>query len=284
MSLQNSVIFKRILVVAGLVLTACYISACAIFGAKQREMIYFPPAATPHNQAASVEWPHDGERLRISQIVRPTESAILYFGGNAEDVSYIAAQLGQAFPDESVYALHYRSYAGSTGKPSEAALVADGLALFDKISVQHKQIKVVGRSLGSGIAVQISAARPAKSLLLITPYDSLMAVAQEKLPYLPVSLILKDTYKSVNFAPKITMPVVLLAGSDDTLIPPAHAVTLLHAFTNTRAEMQVFDGVGHNDVDGACGYVFVVRAALGDGVAAVDVPNCPGNTRVYSKP
>jgi pimeloyl-ACP methyl ester carboxylesterase len=222
--------------------------------------------------------------LRISQIVRPTESAILYFGGNAEDVSYIAAQLGQAFPDESVYALHYRSYAGSTGKPSEAALVADGLALFDKISGQHKQIKLVGRSLGSGIAVQISAARPAKSLLLITPYDSLMAVAQEKAPYLPVSLILKDTYKSVDFAPKITVPVTLLAGSNDTLIPPAHAVKLLHAFTNTRAELQVFDGAGHNDIDDACGYRFAVLVALGSmALAIMDMPYCPGNRFLYSK-
>lgn len=62
--------------------------------------------------------------------------------------------------------------------------------------------------------------------------------------------------------------MVLLAVSDDSLIPPAHAVKLLHAFTNTRAELQVFDGAGHNDIDGACGYAFAVRAALGDTVLA----------------
>ena len=102
----------------------------------------------------------DGAQVLVSVRERSGPNGLLYFGGNAEDVSYNLPSLSTAFSDYAIYLMHYRGYGGSSGKPSEAALVADALALFDKVNTEHQNITVVGRSLGSGVAVHLASLRP----------------------------------------------------------------------------------------------------------------------------
>ena len=110
---------------------------------------------------------------------------LLYFGGNAQEVSGWMRMRHQA-PDWAWAALNYRGYGASTGKPSQQALVADAVAEFDALSadprIDPRRIVVVGRSLGSGVAVQLAAQRPLKALVLATPFDSLTSVASERYP------------------------------------------------------------------------------------------------------
>jgi pimeloyl-ACP methyl ester carboxylesterase len=111
--------------------------------------------------------------------------ALIYFGGNAEDVSRSLPGLSQAFPDYALYLLHYRSYGGSSGTPSEEAIQRDATALFDRAHAEHPQTVVIGRSLGSGVAVRLASQRPASRLILITPYDSFQEIAASHYPALP---------------------------------------------------------------------------------------------------
>ena len=90
--------------------------------------------------------------------------------------------LADAFPDHALYLLHYPGYGGAPGKPSEAAIAADALALFDRVAPQHPRVVVIGRSLGSGVAVQVASARPVARLVLVTPYDSLEEIAAKHVP------------------------------------------------------------------------------------------------------
>jgi pimeloyl-ACP methyl ester carboxylesterase len=114
--------------------------------------------------------------------------------------------LSVAFPDRAIYLLHYRGYGGSSGTPSEKALFADALTLFDEVRTKHSSVDVVGRSLGSGVAVYVASLRPVARLVLVTPFDSLEGLAALRFPYVPVKWLLRDKFESWRFAPQVTAP------------------------------------------------------------------------------
>ena len=163
-----------------------YLTLCTALFSFQRSLIYFPQPRALSPGTSMFTLPVDGANLVVTTRPlqgltqdRQAKGALIYFGGNAEDVSYSLPGLAAAFPGHAVYLMHYRGYGGSTGAPSEAALIADALALFDKVYSEHKNIVVVGRSLGSGVAVQLASRRPVARLVLVTPYDSIAEIAVE---------------------------------------------------------------------------------------------------------
>ena len=136
-----------------------YAGICLVFLVFQRSFIYMPTPVTPtHGAAFTLEVPD--ATVRISS--RPYEGpkAVVYFGGNAEDVAYTVPELAQLFPDRAVYGMHYRGYSGSSGRPAEAALRSDARALFEWVHARHPDVIVMGRSLGSSLAVQLAAEEP----------------------------------------------------------------------------------------------------------------------------
>ena len=106
----------------------------------------------------------------------------------------------------------------------------------------------MGRSLGSGVAVQLAAARPVNRLVLITPFDSLVSVGQDALPWLPASWLLKDRFESVNFASRVACPTLVLIAGSDEVIGPAHARKLVAAFPPGGASFIEVAGARHNDI------------------------------------
>jgi len=158
------------------------------------------------------------------------------------------AEFAHAMPDRTMVFVNYRGYGGSTGRPSEAALVSDALAIFDVLRRDYDDIAVLGRSLGSGVAVQLAAQRSVSRLVLVTPFDSLVRVGQHTFPWLPVAALAKDRFESVRFTPRITCPVLVLIADADEVIPPAHAQALLAAFPAGRARALEVVGAGHNDI------------------------------------
>ncbi len=121
--------------------------------------------------------PVEGAELVVT--VRPHRGpkAILSLGGNGEDVSRNLTSFGEWFPEHALYLLHYRGYGGSTGLPTEQSNHADAAALFKTIFTEHPEVAIIGRSLGTGIAVRLASERPASRLVLMTPYDSIEDLA-----------------------------------------------------------------------------------------------------------
>jgi pimeloyl-ACP methyl ester carboxylesterase len=186
---------------------------------------------------------------------------VLYFGGNAEDVSYSFETLSAAFPDHAIYLMHYRGYGGSAGSPSEAALFADALALFDRAHAEHQQIVAVGRSLGSGVAVHLASVRPVARLVLVTPYDSLLDLAAQQFPYLSVRWLLRDKYESWRYAGRVTAPTLLVAAEHDEVIPRASTQALYGRFSAGTASLKVVPGAGHNNLSERAEYVPLLGVA-----------------------
>jgi pimeloyl-ACP methyl ester carboxylesterase len=200
---------------------------------------------------------HDGTRLHAWHV--KGEPLILYFGGNAEEVSWMLEEGPRRLPGAGWLLVDYRGYGASGGSPSEKALVADALSWFDHISKPSQRIYVFGRSLGSGVAVQLAAARPVAGVIAIAPYDSLAAVGRHHYPILPVGLLLKHRFDSVGLAAQIKAPLLCLVAERDEVIPAAHSRRLYEAWGGEKRWVEL-RGAGHNSTDGAPEFWASIRA------------------------
>lgn len=239
----------RRLAVGVLVLAlGAYVLACAGIYAMQDGLIYHPMRATAANTTGTMVLPDADARVLVSVRERPGAAAMVYFGGNAEDVAASEPDLAEAFPGHALYLLHYRGYAGSGGTPSEPSLRRDAIALFDLVQARHPNVVVVGRSLGSGLAMQVAASRPAQRLVLVTPYDSLSNVAATYYPWLPVRWLMRDQFDSAALAPGIRAPTLLLIAGQDQVIPALSSARLFARFLPGIAVRRILAGAGHNDI------------------------------------
>jgi pimeloyl-ACP methyl ester carboxylesterase len=208
-----------------------YLGICLFFWLAQRSFIYMPRPETA-DHAGAVSLPLPDATLRISQQSHNGPQALVYFGGNAEDVAFTIPELAAAFPDRAIYGLHYRGYCGSSGRPTEAGLRRDARTVFDMVHAKHDEIMVVGRSLGSSLAIQLAAERPVSRLVLIAPFAS----------------ILHDKYESWRFAPGVSCPTLILAASEDELVPMADTMELFDGFAHGVAQLRIIDGADHNSL------------------------------------
>jgi pimeloyl-ACP methyl ester carboxylesterase len=197
----------------------------------------------------------DGEHVHAWR-VRAAGPLIVYFGGNAEEVSWMLERVGDPrrgeTPGVGWLLVDYRGYGASTGAPSERALVADALQLFDHAltleGVDARRILAFGRSLGSGVAVQLAAQRPVRALILAAPYDSLAAVAKHYYWYLPVDWMLRHRFDSIALAPRMRQPLLCLIAERDEVIPPERAERLYAAWGGAKRRVLLAEA-GHNSTD-----------------------------------
>jgi uncharacterized protein len=197
----------------------------------QRKLMYFPdtertaPAEEGLTAVAerAIETP-DGQRIVTWYgKAEPGKPTLLYFHGNggslADRAPRIARFMGEGW---GVYMMTYRGYGGSTGRPSEAANVADARLAYQalvKEGVPPTSIIAYGESLGSGIAVRIAAELPVAGVILDAPYTSIADIAARTYPYLPVRLILIDRYETTRHIGAIKAPLLILHGARDGVVP-----------------------------------------------------------------
>jgi pimeloyl-ACP methyl ester carboxylesterase len=164
-------------------------------------------------------------------VVNPgQERALVYFGGNSEGVEWLRPVLAAQLPEHTSYLLAYRGYGASGGRPSQAALTADGLALLDHVASRHPGLPdVIGRSLGSGVATQVAVRRRVRRLVLVTPFDSLAATAADLFPRLPAERLVHDRWDSAAVAGRLEPPVLVVRAALDDIVRPERTDRLLEA-------------------------------------------------------
>lgn len=244
------------------VLAALYVAICVALLVFQRSLIYFPQPLSISQPDTLLRLPVDDGEVLVSVRPHAGPNALIYFGGNAEDVSRNLAEFAQAFPEHALYLLHYRGFAGSAGSPSEEAIQRDALALFDRVHAAHPQTVVMGRSLGTGVAIRLASQRPASRLLLITPFDSLQTIAARQLPFLPIKWLLKDKFESSTYAARIKVPTLLIAAEQDEIIPRSSTEALYRHFAPGVATLKVIPDKGHNSISESPAYLPLLRAAM----------------------
>ena len=170
--------------------------------------------------------------------------AILYFNGRRESPTTIFRFLSN-LKNQAVAVFNYRGLGPSTGTPSEKKLVDDGFVVLDWLCARTQlplsSIIIVGRSLGSGIAIQVSAARDIAGLILISPFDSLLNVIRQRIRFFP-DFLLEDKFHSVAHMSKVCCPVLTITGARDTTIPTGLTRTLLENWNGQLARHEVPEG------------------------------------------
>lgn len=243
--------------VAGLV--AVYLLLVLAGYMLQRRFIYYPsPDRVLPAQAglAGVEermlTMPDGVRVVAWYAkAKPGNPTLLYFHGNGGSLAGRASRI-RAYTDMGwgVYMMTYRGYGGSGGSPSEYANVADARLAYGALvmeGVAPEGLILYGESLGSGIAARIATERKAAGLVLEAPYTSIVDIARAQFPWLPVGLFLVDRYETDKVLPQVHMPLLILHGRLDGLIPLQMGEMLL-ARANAPKELIAFPDGRHNNL------------------------------------
>jgi len=238
----------------------------------QERLIFFPqPVVSTTYLPAEVKpleiVATDGTRLRgwIRVTREMPAPVVLYFGGNAEEVS--GTLVDQRWPrDWTIVAINYRGYGTSEGKPGEAALVADALVIYDAIvarpEVDTRRIVALGRSLGTGVAVKLAAARPLAGVILVSPFDNLVAVGRTHYSWLPVSTLLRHRFDSDVEARRMHVPLLAIVAERDSIIPHERSQALYDAWTGPKSWL-VVRASDHNTLSVPDGFWAGVSGFLG---------------------
>lgn len=231
----------------------------------------FPAHAVP--RAGPI--PADGEAWQFRTSDRATlfgvhfrpqtasSELILGFGGNGWNGQDVAAYLHELYPEAHVVAFHYRGYPPSTGTPSAKAVIADSAAVYDFAvdKLGPKKIFAAGFSIGSGIACELATRRKLDGLLLVTPFDSLKAVAQSYYPWLPIAAMFAHEIAAAAAIEKTDVPAAIIAAEHDEIIPADRTDAL-----RRRAPNLLFDRTikraGHNDIYARSEFHEAMRSAL----------------------
>ena len=227
-----------------------------------------PGPLPPGSERLTVDAP-DGVRLHGVHIL-PSESEfeprtlVLGFGGNAWNGEDVASYLHELYPAAHVVAFHYRGYRPSAGSPSAEALVADAPSILDAAiaRVKPERTVAVGFSIGSGVAASLARGGKLEGLVLVTPFDSLQALARDLYPWVPgIGLLFRHELETARSIEGTDTPTAIVAAAEDEIVPAERTDAL-----RTRVSNLVFDRTieraGHNDLYARSSFQHAMREAF----------------------
>lgn len=235
-------------------------------------LIFMPAAVSSDNQhhykSNEIRFETDDVTLSgwyVDREISKKNPLIIYYGGNAEEVSNNLWQMQQQLSN-ALLLINYRGYGDSEGVPSESNLFKDALFIVDHFTRQHnidlKNVIIMGRSIGSGVAVYVAHNRSVQGVILVTPLDSLIQVASHYYPIVPVKWLLKHPFDAVSLAPEIQVPVLIIIGDDDRIIANQHSLKMVDAWGGEVHVKRILDA-GHNDISNYKEYWHSINEFIG---------------------
>lgn len=178
----------------------------------------------------------DGETI-VGNLVRArsrSRGLVIGFSGNAWNADDCTTFIAHRMADVDIAVFHYRGYTPSTGKPSEAALFADAALIYDTLvkGMEPERVYAFGFSLGSGVAAWLAANRPLDGQLLVTPFDSIEAIARSRYKGVPVRRLVKHPFRSIEHLNGKTVPTAVILASDDRIVPAERSRQLIEALAD----------------------------------------------------
>jgi len=240
-------------------LVVCYAGLLALLFVAQRSMMYFPdrtriaPTAAGLSEAQEIVLDTaDGEKV-VAWHIPPQDGkpVIVYFHGNGGALHIRVGRFrALTAGGNGLLALSYRGYGGSTGRPTEAGLLADAAAAYSFASARYLPAKIVlwGESLGTGVAVAFAAQHPVGGLVLEAPFTSAVDIAAAVYPFVPVRLLMLDQFRSDERIAAVKAPILVMHGERDRVVPIAYGERLF-ALAREPKKFVRFPQGGHDDLD-----------------------------------
>jgi uncharacterized protein len=237
----------------------CYFIILVSTYFQQRSLLYFPdPVMGNVNDYNLVNTQEEFVELNGKKIQlwyhKPEnpKMLVIYLHGNAHHLGFRSEQFREIIAaGYGFIAPSYPGFGKSEGSPTKDDIIATARSAVkfaqDK-GYDTKDIVLVGESLGSGVASEIATEFPFKGLMLITPYTTIAERAEEIYWYLPASYILKDNFNNIDNIKKINIPLLIVHGTSDTVIPMSHSQKLIEA-ANDPKKLIIYEGKGHNNLD-----------------------------------
>jgi alpha-beta hydrolase superfamily lysophospholipase len=263
------VIVQRMLITL-LVLAGAYLALLGLIWWGQERLIFMPsklPAEHRFDFGADVHetWVEvPGARLHALHLRnREPRGVVFYLHGNAGNLdSWFSNADFYRRLNLDLFMLDYRGYGKSSGRiDSQAQLEADVRAAWEAIAPRYAGLKrvIAGRSLGSALAAGLAADVQPELTLLISPYESMAALASEHYRWVPQALLRYPLRTDAALA-RVRSPVLLVHGERDELIAPAHSARLQRVASH--AELALIRGAGHNDLQQFPEYLEAIAARL----------------------
>lgn len=229
----------------------------------QRKLMYFPDTARVQPAQAgllnvserALKTPDGANVIAWYGKAQPGQPTLLYFHGNGGSLSDRAERIRRFMAEGwGVYMMTYRGFGGSTGSPTETSNVADARLAYGALvheGVAPASIIAYGESLGTGIATRVAAEREVAGLILESPFTSIVDIAAQAYPFLPVRLFLADRYETSRYIASVKVPLLILHGELDRIVPVAMGRELAR-LANEPKRLVVLPNGGHNNlyVDG----------------------------------
>ncbi len=223
----------------------------------QYKLLYYPSSFIPSREVLSANniqfWPSGPSGYRgfigTTQIKNPNGTIIVFHGnaGTAADRAYYVTALESS--GYRVLLAEYPGYGERAGELGEKSFVRDAKETVHLAVQQYgSPIFLLGESLGCGVTAEVAKDMPGTvgGIVLITPWDTLLSVAQSIFPWLPVRLFMKDKYDNVGNLKGYRGRIAVVGAEQDTIIPMKHATALYESLSGKKA-MFVIKGAGHND-------------------------------------
>lgn len=195
----------------------------------------------------------DGTHLHGWFLAHPAPRAVILFAhGNAGNLSHRREMLEELRDRHQVAIMifDYRGYGRSEGKPGEAGLLQDACAarewLSHRTGVQEREIVLMGRSLGGGVAVDLAANDGAAGLILVSTFNSLVDVAEHHIPWLPADKLMVNRLDSLSKIDRYHGPLLQTHGDRDPVVPYEYGLELFGR-ANSPKQFVTVSGGGHND-------------------------------------
>lgn len=230
----------------------------ALFGCNlQNNMLYYPSSALPSSEVLAAMdlqyWPSPGADYRglvpIGKATYPKGTIVLFHGNGGTAVHrkfYVDLLGGLGY---RVILAEYPMYGGRKGELGERSFVSDATETLQLAFETYGQpLYVVGESLGCGVAAAAVGNTPIEidGIILLTPWDTLSAVAKSKFPLLPVRLFLTDRYDNIQNLASFNGKIAVAGADRDGVIPIKHAVNLFESLPGGGKKMWIIKGAGHN--------------------------------------
>lgn len=256
-----------------ILLAAVYLAGLLVLFVRQREMLFpIPPVGRTAPDAAGfpeaeehVLTTSDGEKVIVWHVpATPGRPVILYFPGNGDFLAGRVSRFKAMTADGiGLVALSYRGYAGSSGVPSEQGLLRDAAAAYAFTTARYGAERIVawGFSLGTGVAVAIASEHRVGKLVLEAPYTSTADIAAASFWFVPVRLLMRDPFHSDKRIARVTVPLLVMHGTNDLAIPIAFGERLF-ALAREPKQFVRMAGGGHDDLD-SFGAIETARLFIG---------------------